>query len=229
MGTRIPNPPTMTAKVQEYLTQPQWGSVCALKEVEPFKGITEDLELNVEAWREWLELPNPEENELPGDWQKKVSPFAKLLLVRALRADRVTAALTGFITETMGQRYMVQEPFSLAVTFEDTTYQTPIFFVLFPGVDPGDEIEALGKKLGFTEANDNYVSISMGQGQEKNGESVLDRFTRDGGWAFLQNVHLMQGWLPMLERKLEIAQEVGLASHPTHHCTMHGVRRQCSV
>eukprot|EP00966_Prymnesium_polylepis_P235851 5454495-Prymnesium_polylepis.1 len=94
MGTKIPDPPTMTAKVQQYLTTSQWGATCALKEVEPFKGITEDLELNVEAWREWLKLPNPEEQELPGDWQKKVLRFAKLLLVRALRSDRVTAALT---------------------------------------------------------------------------------------------------------------------------------------
>ena len=49
----------------------------------------------------------------------------------------------------------------------------------------------------------------MGQGQERNGENVLDRFTEEGGWVFLQNVHLMQGWLPILERKLEIAQEEG--------------------
>ena len=49
----------------------------------------------------------------------------------------------------------------------------------------------------------------MGQGQEKNGENVLDRFTLEGGWAFLQNVHLMQAWLPILERKLEIASEQG--------------------
>ena len=55
----------------------------------------------------------------------------------------------------------------------------------------------------------------MGQGQEKNGENVLDRFTREGGWAFLQNVHLMQGWLPMLERKLEIAQEI---AHEDFRC-----------
>merc|ERR1719263_1342232 len=104
---------------------------------------------------------------------------------------------------------MTQEPFKLDVTFPNSTYQTPLFFVLFPGVDPGEEIEALGTALGFTETKGNFVSISMGQGQEKNGENVLDRFTREGGWAFLQNVHLMQAWLPMLERKLEIAQEVG--------------------
>jgi dynein heavy chain, axonemal len=80
---------------------------------------------------------------------------------------------------------------------------------------PRLQIEALGKKLGFTESTGNYISISMGQGQEKNAESALDRFTRGGGWAFLQNVHLMQGWLPMLERKLEISAEIG---HPDFRC-----------
>ena len=215
MGTAVPTPPAMTSKVAEYLTQLQWQSVSALKEIDPFKQLTEDLELNVESWREWLEMGNCEEQELPGEWQKKVTPFAKLLLVRALRPDRVTAALTLFISETMGVRYMVQEPFDLETTFEDSSSQTPLFFVLFPGVDPGTEIETLGRKLGFTESAGNFVSISMGQGQERNGESVLDRFTYEGGWAFLQNVHLMQSWLPTLERKLEIAQETG---HPDFRC-----------
>ena len=127
----------------------------------------------------------------------------------------MTAALTNFITEYMGARYMVQPPFDMEDTYMDSSCQTPLFFVLFPGVDPGDAIEALGRKFGFTEEKGNYVSISMGQGQEKNGENVLDRFTREGGWAFLQNVHLMQGWLPMLERKLEIAQEI---AHEDFRC-----------
>jgi dynein heavy chain len=208
-GRRVPNPPNMTAKVQECLTEVQWGGVCALKEVEPFKTLHEDMELYVDSWKEWIEDPVPEAADLPGDWLKKTSPFAKLLLVRALRPDRMTAALTAFIIEYLGSQFMVQQPFDLEDTFLDSSSQTPLFFVLFPGVDPGTEIEALGKKLGFTEEKGNFGSISMGQGQEKNGENVLDRFTREGGWAFLQNVHLMQGWLPMLERKLEIAQEVG--------------------
>ena len=139
MGTMVPNPPAMTAKVTEYLTTVQWSAVYALKELEPFKTLTEDLELNVEAWREWLELPNPEEQELPGEWQKRVVPFSKLLLVRAMRPDRVTAAVTTFIRETMGTRYIVQPPFDLETTFEDSSPLTPLFFVLFPGVDPGKE------------------------------------------------------------------------------------------
>lgn len=37
------------------------------------------------------------------------------------------------------------------------------------------------------------------------------RYIREGGWVFLDNVHLMQGWIPRLERKLEIAAETAHA------------------
>ena len=49
------------------------------------------------------------------------SPFAKLLLVRALRPDRMTAALTAFIIEYLGSQFMVQQPFDLEDTFLDSS------------------------------------------------------------------------------------------------------------
>ena len=110
---------------------------------------------------------------------------------------------------------MTQPPFHMEQAFADSTCATPLFFILFPGVDPGGEIETLGRKLGFTEENGRLVSISMGQGQERNAENVLDRFISDGGWVFLQNVHLMQSWLPALERRLEMAAE---SAHPDFRC-----------
>lgn len=38
---------------------------------------------------------------------------------------------------------------------------------------------------------------------------------KDGGWVFLDNVHLMQGWIPRLERKLEIAAD---SAHADFRC-----------
>ena len=43
----------------------------------------------------------------------------------------------------------------------------------------------------------------MGQGQEKPAEALVQRFAKDGGWILLQNLHLMQDWVPALERLLE--------------------------
>jgi len=126
-----------------------------------------------------------------------------------MRPDRVPAAMAGFVRAMMGNRYIDQPTFNMKETFEDSSAPTPLFFVLFPGVDPGGEIEKLGRELGFTEANGRYKSISMGQGQEKNAENALVKYAEEGGWVFLQNVHLMESWLPKLERSLEIAAETG--------------------
>mmetsp|Transcript_9859 Transcript_9859/g.28975 ORF Transcript_9859/g.28975 Transcript_9859/m.28975 type:complete len:815 (+) Transcript_9859:3-2447(+) len=208
-GKSSMTPPQMTNKVQEFLTPKQWANACALKEVDAFKNITEDLELGTDAWAEWLEFERPEAEELPGEWDKRCTAFQKLLILRALRQDRVTTALTQFIDMRLGQRYTQQEPFDMEDTFNDSSFRQPLFFVLFPGVDPGVAIEKIGRKLGFTEEKGNYVSISMGQGQEKNAENTIDRFSKDGGWVFLQNIHLMSTWLPTLDRKLEIVSENG--------------------
>ena len=112
----------------------------------------------------------------------------RLLLLRAMRPDRVTTAMAMFVAATLGarcrpphphphphpspspspspnpnpspspkqvhralaltlSRYIEQPPFSMRETFEDSSAPTPLFFVLFPGVDPGAEIEKLGRQL----------------------------------------------------------------------------------
>lgn len=53
--------------------------------------------------------------------------------------------------------------------------------------------------------------VDCAQGQEGPAEAILDKYTKEGGWVFLDNVHLMQGWIPNLERKLEIAAETAHA------------------
>ena len=57
--------------------------------------------------------------------------------------------------------------------------------------------------------------LCFAQGQEGPAEAILDKYTKEGGWVFLDNVHLMQGWIPNLERKLEIAAET---AHPDFRC-----------
>ncbi len=46
--------------------------------------------------------------------------------------------------------------------------------------------------MGKTVDNGRLTLISMGQGQESLAEHTLDKYTKEGGWVFLDNVHLMQ-------------------------------------
>jgi len=55
----------------------------------------------------------------------------------------------------------------------------------------------------------------MGHGQEALAEAALDSAAALGGWVFLQNIHLIQSWLPTLERKL---QELGDTADNRFRC-----------
>ena len=49
------------------------------------------------------------------------------------------------------------------MSFLETGPATPVFFVLSPGVDPLKDVEALGKKMGFTTDKKNFHNVSLGQ------------------------------------------------------------------
>ena len=90
-----------------------------------------------------------------------------------------------------GKEYVEQAPFNMPATYEETSPQTPTFFVLFPGVDPTPWVEDLGKEFGISESEGTFCNISMGQGQEKPAEAIVERYAKNGGWVMLQNCHLM--------------------------------------
>lgn len=71
-------------------------------------------------------------------------------------------------------------------SYEESGPATPVFFILSPGVDPLKDVEALGKKLGFTTDANNFHNISLGQGQEVVAEQALDMAAKEGHWVILQ-------------------------------------------
>lgn len=48
---------------------------------------------------------------------------------------------------------------------QDASPGTPMLVLLSPGVDVAGAVEALGCKLGYTQENGKYFSVSLGQGQ----------------------------------------------------------------
>lgn len=53
----------------------------------------------------------------------------------------------------MGTHYVVQKPYDMAQTYDETSSGTPMFFVLFPGVDPTPWVENLARTLDITSEN----------------------------------------------------------------------------
>lgn len=193
--------------LSKWLSESSWARLKAIEEdLSPhdsvFENLTEKIASDAEDWEDWYNNPNPEMKAMPGDY-KGLGEVQRLLLLRVLRPDRLPQALTDYVKASLGDDFVTQPPFNMASTFRYTTASTPILFVLYPGVDPTSWVEEFGKSKNITAANSRFANISMGQGQEKRADETILRLAKDGGWVFLQNVHLMQSWLPSLDVMLE--------------------------
>lgn len=60
--------------------------------MEEFRGLDRDVEGSAKQWRKWVESECPEKEKLPQEWKKK-SLIQKLIILRAVRPDRMTYAL----------------------------------------------------------------------------------------------------------------------------------------
>jgi dynein heavy chain, axonemal len=197
--------------LKEFISDGIWGCVMALRDLDDYATLPDDLQGSAKRWREWMELERPEDEPLPGDW-KRMSDFDQLLLYRALRPDRLTSAMSQFVSTVIDVRFTQSVPFNLERSYEDASSSVPVFVFLSPGVDVAASVEALGKKLGYTAENGRYVAVSLGQGQEPIAINHLNNFHRNGGWVLLQNIHLTIDWTSgPLEKKVDKLSE---GAHP---------------
>ena len=56
--------------------------------------------------------------------------------MRALRPDRMTYAVQGFVEEKLGGKYVESRSVEFAKSFEESGPSTPVFFILSPGANP---------------------------------------------------------------------------------------------
>lgn len=202
------------AESLKFIPESAWAAVKGLENVKLFANLISQMEGEALAWRKWYGEEKAELAELPRTF-KDLSLFHRLLLLRALRPDRLSGALTQFVNENIGEAFTEQPPFDIFTTYQEMNPSTPIFFVLFPGVDPTPEVERVGAKNGVSIAAGTFLNISMGQGQEDIAIKALHEAGKNGNWIMLQNVHLMQSWMKVFERNLEIVCE---NVHPKFRC-----------
>ncbi|XP_050294546.1 dynein beta chain, ciliary-like [Anthonomus grandis grandis] len=192
----------------DFLNNISWGGIKALCQIDEFKSLDKDLEGSAKRWRKFVESECPEKEKFPGEWKNKTT-LQKLCIMRCLRPDRMTYAVTLYIEEKLGTKYITARSVAFEKSYEETSAATPVFFILSAGVNPLKDVEMMGKKLGFTFDSGNFHSVSLGQGQEIVAENAMDLAAQEGHWVILQNIHLVQKWLATLEKKMEQCADGG--------------------
>ncbi|XP_056375680.1 dynein axonemal heavy chain 11 isoform X6 [Hyla sarda] len=186
----------------DFLSVLSWSAIKMISSLDEFRGLDRDIEGSAKRWKKMVESECPEKERLPQEWKNKTS-LQKLVILRALRPDRMTYAIRNFVEEKLGSKYVEGARPDFAKSYEETSPATPIFFILSPGVNPLKDVESLGNKLGFTIDSGKFHNISLGQGQEKVAEETMEKAAELGHWVILQNVHLVAKWLVTLEKLLD--------------------------
>ena len=121
-------------------------------------------------------------------------------MLKSIRADKMIPAIQNYITEKVGRQFIEPPTFNLANSFRDSSQKMPLIFVLSPGSDPVADFKRFSAEMEMERKTD---SISLGQGQDKKAERMIDEGKQRGGWVLLANCHLAESWMPKLERIVE--------------------------
>uniref|UniRef100_A0A3Q2GPF7 Dynein heavy chain 11, axonemal-like n=1 Tax=Cyprinodon variegatus TaxID=28743 RepID=A0A3Q2GPF7_CYPVA len=199
----------------DFLSNSSWSAIKVGIFTDEFRGLDRDIEGSPKRWKKLVESECPEKEKFPQEWKGK-SSLQKLIMMRALRPDRMTYALRNFVEEKLGVKYTEGRKSEFAKSFRESGPAFPVFFILSPGVDPLKDVESLGK-LGFTIDLGKLHNVSLGQGQESVAEIAMEKAAKEGHWVILQNIHLVARWLGSLEKLLERCSE---DSHPDYRVFM---------
>ncbi|KAK3269901.1 Dynein heavy chain cytoplasmic, partial [Cymbomonas tetramitiformis] len=159
----------------------------------------EDLQ---QLWKEWYDLERPEEAPYPNGLSDSLNIFEQILLLRCIRVDRITVAITKYVVNKMGEKYVMPPVLDYPNIYKQSTALTPIVFVLSPGADPAFDVFKLGEEMGF-KPGAKLKYMALGQGMGPRAQEFLETGSTRGLWIMLQNCHLLPSWLKTLEKILE--------------------------
>lgn len=127
----------------------------------------------------------------------RLTIFQHLLMIRALRKDRLTACAELYVSHTLGHAFVEPKPADLRTLVQMSDFLTPVLFILTPGFDPGQALHDLAVEQHM---RGRLYTVALGQGQGPIAEKVLEREMKDGGWVLLENCHLATSWMNRLEK-----------------------------
>ncbi|XP_064605237.1 dynein axonemal heavy chain 3-like isoform X2 [Liolophura sinensis] len=187
----FPNP------ASSWLPEKSWAEIVRCSDLPAFKGFMEHFQHNLSEWKKMYDSPTPELEKCPKPWCDMLNRMEELLVLRCLRPDKMVPAVQMFIVERLENKYIDPPTFDLSLSYEDSSFFSPLIFVLSPGADPMASLFRFAEEKGM--GGKSLQTISMGQGQGPIAEKMIAEATENGTWVVLQNCHLAASWLPDLE------------------------------
>ncbi|KFP76630.1 Dynein heavy chain 7, axonemal, partial [Apaloderma vittatum] len=184
-----------------WLPDKSWDEFCRASEIPALKELRMHITENIGEWQKIYDSKEPQSCPLPGQLNNTLNELQKIIILRCLRPDKIGPAVTKFVTDKLGKKFVEPPPFDLRKSYLDSNSTIPLIFVLSPGADPMSSLLKLANDKEM--AGDKFQSISLGQGQGPIATKMIQKGMEEGAWVCLQNCHLADSWMPMLEKICE--------------------------
>ena len=170
----------------------------------PFAGLCEHIRKHFvhpenpdSEWTLWMKSADIMHAPLPEPFNKTVNQFQKLLLIKALREDKLQQAIGAFVADSLGAQFATSPLTSMKDIFRDLSNRTPCIFILSTGADPTGMLLRFASERNY---GDRLHIVSLGQGQGPVARKLIDKGCETGDWVMLQNCMLAKSWMPQLDK-----------------------------
>ncbi|XP_045146064.1 dynein axonemal heavy chain 12 [Echinops telfairi] len=184
-----------------WLQEKSWEEICRASEYPAFTGFREHFCENIQDWRGIYDSKEPHNAKFPQPMDTALNELQRIIILRCLRPDKITPAITNYVTDKLGKKFVEPPPFDLAKSYLDSNCTIPLVFVLSPGADPMASLLKFANDKAMS--GNKFQAISLGQGQGPIATKMIKSALEDGTWVCLQNCHLAVSWMPMLEKICE--------------------------
>ncbi|KAJ3275318.1 Dynein heavy chain 1, axonemal [Terramyces sp. JEL0728] len=190
----LPNP------APSWLTPQSWLEILALSTLPTFTSFKMDFISNIALFKTIFDSSQPQKEPLPPKYQNSLTSFQRLLILRCLRADKVTIGIQEFVASQLGEKFVEPQTSDLGALYKESNPTVPLIFVLSPGADPATSVYKFAEELKMSKR---MASVSLGQGQGPRAEAIIKEGMERGMWVLLQNCHLAPSWMPSLDRIID--------------------------
>jgi len=198
---QIDEKPNPTSWLDDLEWQQSYRQLYTMDKTLPIFAGIEDYFINFNVkFKKLFDSLSPHEEEWPGEWNTKLNSFQKMILLKVIRPDKISLAIQNYVIEKMNEDFVKPPTFKLSECFLDSANTTPLVFVLSAGSDPITPFKAFAEEHGM---ESRYKTISLGSGQDKPAEEMIEQGKIHGNWVLLANCHLCISWMPKLEAIVE--------------------------
>ena len=122
--------------------------------MEAFKGIDSYFIEFHKKFKKIFDAVEAHEEKMPGEWEDRLNSFQKMVVLKSIRADKITLAIQNYITEKLGKEFIEPPTFDLNACYNDSSNISPLIFVLSPGTDPVADFRKLAEESNMADKID---------------------------------------------------------------------------